>query len=100
VEGTALTDLDWARLLFLTEVTFASALIGSGIRFTAMTRFSDAEGIRVLRGLQRKIGTHDRAKLLFPDGGRTATVGEIQELEQWGQRVRSEQEGRTYPSVT
>jgi hypothetical protein len=98
LDSAALTDLDWARLLFLTEVTFASALIGSGTRFTAMTRFSDAEGIQVLRGLQRKIGTYDRAKLLFPNGGRTATAEEIDELEQWGQRVRREQEGRTYPS--
>jgi hypothetical protein len=96
-EGAALTDLDWARLLFLTEVTFASALIGSGIQFTAMTRFSDAEAIGLLRGLQRKIGNYPRAKLLFPDGGRTRTVDEIEELRQWGERVRREQQGRTYP---
>jgi hypothetical protein len=97
VDGAALTDLDWARLLFLTEVTFASALIGSGTRFTAMTRFSDAQAINVLRGLQRKISNHHRATLLFPDGGRTRTAEEIEELKQWGERVRREQEGRTYP---
>jgi hypothetical protein len=81
----------------LTEVTFASDLIGSGVRFTAMTRFSDAQAIKLLRGLQRKISNHHRATLLFPDGGRTRTAEEIEELEQWGERVRREQEGRTYP---
>jgi hypothetical protein len=80
VDGAALTDLDWARLLFLTEVTFASALIGSGTRFTAMTRFSDAQAINVLRGLQRKISNHHRAALLFPDGGRTRTA---EQIERW-----------------
>lgn len=97
VDGEALTDLDWARLLFLTEVTFASDLIGSGVEHTLMTRFSDAEAIGVLRGLQRKISNHRRAKLLFPDGGRTRTAEEIEELEQWGKRVLREQQGRTYP---
>jgi hypothetical protein len=97
VEGAALTNLDWARLLFLTEVTFASDLIGSGVEHTLMTRFSDAEAINVLRGLQRKISNHHRATLLFPEGGRTRSVEEIEELERWGERVRREQEGRTYP---
>jgi hypothetical protein len=95
--GEALTDLDWVRVLFLTEVTFASDLIGSGTEFELMTRFSDAEALSLLRGLQRKIGGFRRAKLLFPDGGRTRTVEEIEEIEQWGERVRREQQGRVYP---
>jgi hypothetical protein len=66
----ALTDLDWARVLFLTEVTWASDLIGSGLDFDAVTSFSDVEALALLRGLQRKIGGYRRAKLLFPKGGR------------------------------
>ena len=48
-------------------------------------------------GQTLKISNHHRATLLFPDGGRTRTAEEIEELEQWGERVRREQEGRTYP---
>jgi hypothetical protein len=75
-DGEPLTDLDWARVLFLTEVTFASDLVGSGLDFDAVTRFSDSEGVSLLRSLQRKIGGFKRAKLLFPDGGRTRTAEE------------------------
>ncbi|WP_162625557.1 hypothetical protein [Mycolicibacterium llatzerense] len=69
--GQALTDLDWARVLFLTEVTWASSLVGCGLDFVTMTRFSDVQALGLLRALQRKIGDYDRAKLLFPSGGRT-----------------------------
>lgn len=60
-DGQPLTDLDWARVLFLTEVTFASDLIGSGLDFAIMARFCDTEAIGLLRGLQRKIGGCERA---------------------------------------
>ncbi|WP_231970945.1 hypothetical protein [Mycobacterium sp. E3198] len=73
----ALTDLDWARVLFLTEVTWASDLIGAGLDFDAVTSFSDADALTLLRGLQRKIGGYRRAKLLFPAGGRKRTGEEI-----------------------
>lgn len=73
----ALTDLDWARVLFLTEVTWASDLIGSGLDFDVVTSFSDTEAVTLLRGLQRKIGGYRRAKLLFPEGGRNAAREEI-----------------------
>lgn len=96
-EGEPLTDLDWARVLFLTEITWASSLVGSGLDFAIVTRFSDAEAVVLLRGLQRKIGRYDRAKLLFPDGGRTRTAEEIEEIERWGAKVRDEQQGRQYP---
>jgi hypothetical protein len=58
-----LTDLDWARVLFLTEMTWASSLIGAGLDFDVVTRFSDTEAVSLLRGLQRKIGGFKRAKL-------------------------------------
>ena len=53
-DGEPMTDLDWARVLFLTEITWASMLIGSGLDFAIVTRFSDSEAVSLLRGLQRK----------------------------------------------
>jgi hypothetical protein len=98
--GDPLSNLDWARVLFITEITWASGLVGAGLDFATVTGFSDAEAITLLRGLQRrrKIGGYDRAKLLFPDGGRTRTAEEIEELERWGEKVRREQQGRQYPA--
>ena len=97
--GDPLSNLDWARVLFLTEITWASGLVGAGLDFATVTGFSDTEAVTLLRGLQRrlKIGGYDRAKLLFPDGGRTRTAEEIEELERWGEKVRREQQGRQYP---
>lgn len=95
--GEALTDLDWARVLFLTEITFASSLIGAGLDFAIVTALSDAEALGLLRGLQRKIGGYERAKLLFPSGGRTRTAEEIEELQRFAEKVRREQQGRQYP---
>lgn len=96
-DGEPLTDLDWARVLFLTEITWASSLVGSGLDFAIVTRFSDTEAVGLLRDLQRKLGGVKRAKLLFPNGGRTRTAEEVEEIERWGEKVRREQEGRTYP---
>jgi hypothetical protein len=75
-DGKPLTDLDWARVLFLTEITWASDLVGSGLDFATVTGFSDSEAVTLLRGLQRrqKIGGYYRAKLLFPNGGRTPDI--------------------------
>ncbi len=61
-----LTDLDWTRALFIAEITWASALIGAGLDFETVTGFSDAEAVRVLRSIQRKVATSGRANLLFP----------------------------------
>jgi hypothetical protein len=50
-EGEPLTDVDWARVLFLTEIAWASGLIGAGLDFATVTRFSDADGLGLLRAL-------------------------------------------------
>jgi hypothetical protein len=92
-----LTDLDWARVLFLTEITWASSLVGSGLDFAIVTRFSDIEAVALFRGLQRKISGHSRAKLLFPNGGRTHTAEEIEAQKRWAEQLRQEQQGRQYP---
>ncbi|MGA8329741.1 MAG: hypothetical protein WB777_10665 [Mycobacterium sp.] len=97
VAGDPLTDLDWARVLFLTEVTWASNLVGSGLDFVSVTRFSDTAAVGLLRGLQRKISSRKRAKLLFPDGGRTPDAAETEDHERWLEQLRSEQQGRQYP---
>jgi hypothetical protein len=57
-----LSDLDWARALFLTEISFGSDLVGSGLDFGR----SKAEyWLRVLRSLQYKVSSHDRFLLLL-----------------------------------
>lgn len=96
-DGEPLTDLDWARVLFLTEITWVSDLVGSGLDFEIVTGFSDTEAVSLLRGLQRKIGGYKRAKLLFPNGGRTRTAEEIEEENLYWEKVRREQQRRQYP---
>jgi hypothetical protein len=63
--GEPLTDLDWARALYLTECCWASSLIGLGPDFVVATGLSDADGLSMLRRLQRKLGGAQRANLLF-----------------------------------
>jgi hypothetical protein len=65
----SLSDLDWARALFLTEISWASDLVGAGVEF-ALISHSDEEAVRLLRSIQRKISSRDRANLLFPNAGR------------------------------
>jgi len=98
-DSAPLSDLDWARVLFLTEITWASDLVGAGLDFATVTGFSDTEAVSLLRGLQRrrKIGGYNRAKLLFPNGGRSRTTEEIEKEKRYWENVRREQQGRQYP---
>jgi hypothetical protein len=64
-----LSDLDWARALFLTEISWASDLVGAGVEF-ALVSNSDEEAVKLLRSIQRKISSSSRADLLFPNAGR------------------------------
>jgi hypothetical protein len=66
---TPLSDLDWARALFLTEISWASDLVGSGMDF-ALIHIRDEEAVQLLRAIQRKVSTSYRADLLFPNAGR------------------------------
>ncbi|ARG80200.1 hypothetical protein PJK45_19590 [Mycobacterium kansasii] len=70
VGGQALTSLDWARVLYLTECSWASELVGAGLDFATVSGISDTEAVSLLRGLQRKIGRITTAELLFPGSGR------------------------------
>jgi hypothetical protein len=64
-----LSDRDWATALFLTEISFGSDLVGTGVEFALMSH-SDEDGIKLLRSIQRKISSSHRADLLFPGAGR------------------------------
>ena len=68
--GEPLSDLDWARALLLTEISFGSALVGAGVEFEMACRFADRDGLTLLRSLQRKIASRRRAALLFPGAAR------------------------------
>jgi hypothetical protein len=70
-DGQPLTGLDWMRVLYLTECSWASNVVGSGLDFSIVTEFSDIDGLSLLRRLQRKIGRIARPELLFPNGGQT-----------------------------
>jgi hypothetical protein len=60
-----LTEVRTARVLFLSELAFGSDLFGAGIEFQLVSTFRDAEGITVLRSLQRKLYTRSGARALF-----------------------------------
>jgi hypothetical protein len=67
-EGS-LSDLDWARMHFLTEVSWASDLVGAGVEFR-YNGIPDEEAVKLLRSIQRKISSRYHADLLFPGAGR------------------------------
>jgi hypothetical protein len=56
-----LSDLDWARVMFLTDISFGSTLVGSGLRFG---RGRDQYWFSVLRSLQEKIRNPELFDLL------------------------------------
>jgi len=50
-----LTARDWARTVLVTEVVFASDLVGSGRDWASTTGFSDVDTIEFLRSIQSKL---------------------------------------------
>jgi hypothetical protein len=65
-----LSDLDWARALFLTEISWASDVIGAGIDFGTTAR--DEAAAPLLRSIQRKVSTADRFVLLLDNARKIA----------------------------
>ncbi|WP_156664667.1 hypothetical protein [Mycobacterium sp. 852002-51057_SCH5723018] len=57
-----LSDLDWARAMFLTDISFGSTLVGSGVRFG---RSADEYWFEILRSVQEKVSTYPRFLLLL-----------------------------------
>lgn len=61
-----LSKLDWARAVFLTEVSWASNLVGSGLDFATSVR--DENAAPLMRSIQRKIGRYGvGGSLLIPE---------------------------------
>jgi hypothetical protein len=89
-----LTTLDWAQVLYLTECSWASSLVGAALDFAIVTGVSDTEALQLLRGLQRKIGGIDQADALFPGCGRHRPV---EEWKRESERILREQRGRQHP---
>lgn len=58
-----LTGLDWARALVLTEICWASDVLGAASDFGS--NLTDDCALSALRSLQRKIVTGERIKLLI-----------------------------------
>ena len=56
-----LSDLDWARAMFLTDISFGSTLVGSGLRFG---RSADEYWFPILRSIQEKVSSYERFLLL------------------------------------
>ena len=58
-----LSDLDWARALALTEICWASDILGAASDFG--TNMPDAVALPTLRSLQRKLVTGERVQALI-----------------------------------
>jgi hypothetical protein len=66
-----LSDLDWARALLLTEICWASQLLGAGVDFA--TNVCDEKAAPLLRSIQRKVSSYNRF-LLLRDNARVAVT--------------------------
>ncbi|MBI2700221.1 MAG: hypothetical protein HYX31_13980 [Mycobacterium sp.] len=90
----SLSVLDWARVLYLAECSWASSLVGAALDFSTVSGFTDTEALGLLRGLQRKIGGMKYADALFPGRGRHRPV---EEWKRESEKIIEEQRGRRYP---
>jgi hypothetical protein len=61
--GQPLSDLDWARALVLTEICWASDILGAASDFG--TNLPDELALPALRSLQRKLVTGERVQALI-----------------------------------
>jgi hypothetical protein len=55
-EGQPLVKRDWERALVATEIVFASYFYGAAGDWEIVTGWDDDRTLRVLRGIQRKLG--------------------------------------------
>jgi hypothetical protein len=55
--GEPLAGAQWRKALLATEVVFASDLVGSGVDRASATGLTDEETIKLLRVVQRKVGS-------------------------------------------
>ncbi|WP_123026359.1 hypothetical protein [Mycolicibacterium stellerae] len=66
-DAEPLSDLDWARALLLTEISWGSDLLGAGPEFE--TNIDDEKALPLLRSLQYKISNSHRRQLLIDHAG-------------------------------
>jgi hypothetical protein len=57
-----LSDIDWARALLLTEISWGSALLGAALDFA--TNIPDERAAPLMRSIQRKVASYKRFELL------------------------------------
>ena len=76
--GEALSALDWARALLLTEICWASDMIGSGTAFTQS--YPDKQAAPLMRVIQRRLRRYPLARTLFPDNGGRRTYAEVEAM--------------------
>jgi hypothetical protein len=69
-EKKPLSDLDWARAMFLTDISFGSTLVGSGLRFG---RSADEYWFPILRSIQEKVSSYERFLLLVQNASYACT---------------------------
>jgi len=56
---SALSPLDWTRLIVATEIAFISDVFGAGFEWSTTSGIPDAEALSLLRSLQRRlVGTY------------------------------------------
>lgn len=67
----SLSELDWARALLLTEISWASQVLGAGIDFATNVR--DEKAAPLLRSIQRKVSYCVRFRLLRDNARLTPT---------------------------
>ena len=54
-QGEPMSFADWRSVLLATEVVLASDVVGSGVDWETATGIRDADALRLLRSVQRKI---------------------------------------------
>ncbi|CAM5683707.1 hypothetical protein MAUB1S_03971 [Mycolicibacterium aubagnense] len=61
-----LSTLDWSRIQFLAEISWASDLFGAGVEFELVSSFTDSEALTLLRSVQRAPVHTVKPALVFP----------------------------------
>lgn len=60
-----LSTLDWSRIQFLAEISWASDMFGAGVEFELVNRFRDPEALALLRSIQRALARTVEPALVF-----------------------------------
>lgn len=61
-----LSTLDWTRIQFLAEISWASDMLGAGVEFELVNPFTDVEALALLRSVQRALVRTVDPTVLFP----------------------------------